>query len=270
MHSSGDWFCAVWKRVVHGSHQCEPNPWGCRSSRRSRFFRRFWFVAPEKDFPEPGRFILAGVFVLSCFLVDHFQVVVQVLTSSFVGLAFHEVLENGDVAFVFLTSGEEAVKVDLAGLVVSLAVFTLSVDDVDGLFSLGGFGEKPETEVAHHAVDETLTLQGSIRVCLGANPQVWDVEGESVVCHFGNFPRTSEVLLDPGDVISWHISVHPSCASVVEVGGERHFGLVEFVRLFEDFDLGLFGFVWLFEDFEFLFWLVEVPFLIKYKVFQFF
>ena len=90
---------------------------------------------------------------------------------------------------------------DLAGLVVSLAVFTLSVGDVDGLFSLGGFGEKPETEIAHHAVDETLTLQGSIRVCLGANPQVWDVELEAAVGQFGSFPRTTEMLLDPEDEI---------------------------------------------------------------------
>lgn len=201
MHSPGDWRSAVWKRVVTGSHQCEPNPWGCRSSRRSWFFRRFWCWSPEEHLPEPGRVIIARVSVWTCFLVDDFQVVVDISSSSLVGLASQEVFEDGDVACVFLTSGEEAVKVDLAGLVVSLAVFTLSEGDVDGLFSLGGFGEKPETEIAHHAVDETLTLQGSIRVCLGANPQVWDVEGEPLIGHSGNFHAAAVLLLDPEDEI---------------------------------------------------------------------
>ena len=204
MYSPGDWFCAVRKRVVPGSHQCEPNPWGCWSSRRSWFFRRFF--SPEEHLPEPGRVILAAIVsVWTGFLVDDFQVVVDISSSSLVGLASQEVFEDGDVARVFLTSGEEAVKVDLAGLVVSLAVFTLSEGDVDGLGCFGGFGEKPEAKVSHHAVDETLTLQGSIRVCLGANPQVWDVEGEPLIGHSGSFHRAAVLLLDPEDEIRWTI-----------------------------------------------------------------
>lgn len=135
-----------------------------------------------------------------------------------------EMLKNGDVAGVFLTTGEEAVELDQARLVILVAISSRNQLDVDCLFLLGGFGEKPEAKVSEHAVDEAFAFQRAIFAGLGANPQVWDVEAEAAIGQFGSFPRTTEILLDPEDVILWYIGVHPSCASVVEVGGERHVG----------------------------------------------
>jgi hypothetical protein len=112
-----------------------------------------------------------------------------------------EMLKNGDVAGVFLTTGEEAVELDQARLVILVAVSARNQLDVDGLFPLGGFGEKPEAKVSHHTVDEAFAFQRPIISGLGANPQVWDVEGEAVVGQFGSFPRTTENLLESDDVI---------------------------------------------------------------------
>jgi hypothetical protein len=80
--------------------------------------------------------------------------------------------------------------------VVTLAIFALSEGDVDCLGVCTGFGEKPEPHIPHHAVDKTLALQSSVWVCLGADPHVWDVEGETGVCHSGNIHRAAELLLD--------------------------------------------------------------------------
>ena len=156
--------------------------------------------SPEVDLPEAGWFILASVSVWTSFLVDDFQVVVDFAS---IGLLWwsEEVFEDGDVAGVFLTAGEEAVELDQARLVVSFAVSPFSKGDVDGLFPLGGFGEKPEAKVSEHAVDEAFALQRPIISGLGADPHMWDVELEAVVGHFGSFPRTTEMLLDPEDEI---------------------------------------------------------------------
>jgi len=88
----------------------------------------------------------------------------------------------------------------------TVAVPSLTEGDVDCLsdfaISVGaGFGKEAKSEVSHHAEEEAFTLQASVVVGLGADPQVWDVEGEPVVGKFGRFPGATELLMDPVDVI---------------------------------------------------------------------
>lgn len=109
-------------------------------------------------------------------------------------------LKNGDVAGVFLTTGEETVELDEARLVIFVAVSPLNQLDVDGLFPICGFGEKSEAKVSHYTVYEAFAFQRPIISGLGANPAVWDVEVEAVVGHLGSFHRAAELLLDPVDV----------------------------------------------------------------------
>ena len=115
--------------------------------------------------------------------------------------------ENSDVSRVFLASGEESVKLDLARLVWPFAIPSLTKGDVDCLCHRflhvdSGFGKETNSEVTHHAVDETLTLEATIVVCLGTDPHVRNVEGEAFVGHLSNFPGATEVLLDGRDVSS--------------------------------------------------------------------
>lgn len=156
-------------------------------------------VSPDVDLPEAGRFFFAGVSVRSGILVFNLKVVVDGF-SIVLDWILEEMLKNGDVAGVFLTTGEEAVKLDETRLVVFVAVSALNQLDVDCLGRLSGFGEKPESKVSHHTVDEAFAFQRPIISGLGANPAVWDVEVEAVVGHSGSFHRAAELLLDPVDV----------------------------------------------------------------------
>ena len=192
----------VGEGCVFGLDQGELSLW-CRCW-CGRFCLLFGHWLPEVDLPKSGRFVSARPRFAGwqCFLVDDFQVVVDISSSSLIGLATQEVFENGDVARVFLTSGEESVKLDLARLVVSLAGRSSSVGDVDGLGGVGGFAEKSDAEVSHHAVDESLAFQcNSILSCLRTHPHMWDVEGETFVGQSGNFHAAAVLALDPVNVL---------------------------------------------------------------------
>lgn len=159
-----------------------------------RCWRHYRLVSPEVDLPEAGRFFFAGVSVRSGILVFNLKVVLDWI--------LEEMLKDGDVAGVFLTTCEEAVKLDEARLVVFVAVSALNHLDVDSLFRISGFGKVSKTEVSHHTVDEAFAFQRPIISGLGADPYVWNVEGEAFDGHSSNFPAAAELLLDGRDVSS--------------------------------------------------------------------
>ena len=88
----------VGEGCVFGLDQGELSLW-C-----GRFCLLFGHWLPEVDLPESGRFVSARPRFAGClgFLVDDFQVVVDISSSPLIGLTSQEVFENGDVARVFL------------------------------------------------------------------------------------------------------------------------------------------------------------------------